>query len=134
MLDKRKVRLMTRTAIYEKQYGDEDFKIGSYYQKDYSSLNTWITIIWITIGYGLICALFFLAWGTSLVEGITLPKLFIVFSIALGAYLALLIVYGIGVSSFYKKKHMQAKRRIKRYLRDISRLEKMTNKKETDRV
>ena len=40
MLDKRKIRLMTRAAIYEKNYGEEDFKISSYYKKDYSSLNT----------------------------------------------------------------------------------------------
>ena len=38
MLDKRKIRLMTRAAIYEKNYGEEDFKISSYYKKDYSSL------------------------------------------------------------------------------------------------
>ena len=51
MLDKRKIRLMTKAAIYEKEYGDEDLKITSYYKKDYSSLNTWITLIWITAGY-----------------------------------------------------------------------------------
>ena len=55
MLDKRKIRLMTRAAIYEKNYGEEDFKISSYYKKDYSSLNTWVTLIWITVGYGLCC-------------------------------------------------------------------------------
>ena len=51
MIDKRKVRLMTRAAIYEKKYGEEDIKITDYYQKDYSSLNTWITLIWITVGF-----------------------------------------------------------------------------------
>ena len=51
MIDKRKVRLMTRAAIYEKRYGEEDIKITGYYQKDYSSLNTWITLIWVTAGF-----------------------------------------------------------------------------------
>ena len=51
MLDKRKIRLMTKMAIYEKEYGEEDIKISGYYKKDYSSLNTWITLIWITVGY-----------------------------------------------------------------------------------
>ena len=63
MLDKRKIRLMTRAAIYEKNYGEEDFKISSYYKKDYSSLNTWVTLIWITVGYGLAVAVLFLGWG-----------------------------------------------------------------------
>ena len=63
MIDKRKVRLMTRAAIYEKRYGEEDIKITGYYQKDYSSLNTWITLIWVTAGFFLLAALMFLAGG-----------------------------------------------------------------------
>ena len=58
MLDQKKIRLMTRAAIYEKENGEEDLKITSYYQKDYSSLNTWITLIWITIGFVLAAGLF----------------------------------------------------------------------------
>ena len=77
MLDKRKIRLMTRAAIYEKNYGEEDFKISSYYKKDYSSLNTWVTLIWITVGYGLAVAVLFLGWGEAAVEGITQSYLFL---------------------------------------------------------
>ena len=117
MLDKRKIRLMTRAAIYEKNYGEEDFKISSYYKKDYSSLNTWVTLIWITVGYGL-------------AEGITLAKLFVFAAVAIGAYVSLLIAYGIGAGSFYKNKHIKAKQRVKKYLRDLSRIEKINNKKE----
>lgn len=130
MIDKRKVRLMTRAAIYEKRYGEEDIKITGYYQKDYSSLNTWITLIWITVGFFLEVALLFLAGGDSLMEGITIMKLLILAAIILGLYLSLLIIYGIGAGSFYRKKHIRAKQRMKRYMRDLSRLEKMNLKKE----
>ena len=95
MLDKRKIRLMTRAAIYEKNYGEEDFKISSYYKKDYSSLNTWVTLIWITVGYGLAVAVLFLGWGEAAMEGITLAKLFVFAAVAIGAYVSLLIAYGI---------------------------------------
>ena len=130
MLDQKKIRLMTRAAIYEKENGEEDLKITSYYQKDYSSLNTWITLIWITIGFVLATGLFFLCGGESLLEGITILKLLILAAVAVGLYLVLLIVYGIGAGTFYKQKHIRAKRRVKRYLRDLSRLEKMNSKKE----
>ena len=123
MLDQKKIRLMTRAAIYEKENGEEDLKITSYYQKDYSSLNTWITLIWITIGFVLAAGLFFLCGGESLLEA----------AVAVGLYLVLLIVYGIGAGTFYKQKHIRAKRRVKRYLRDLSRLEKMNSKKEINR-
>ena len=130
MLDKRKIRLMTRAAIYEKKYGEEDFKISSYYKNDYSSLNTWVTLIWITVGYGLAVAVLFLGWGEAAMEGITLAKLFVFAAVAVGAYVSLLIAYGIGAGSFYKNKHIKAKQRVKKYLRDLSRIEKINNKKE----
>ena len=61
MLDKRKIRLMTKAAVYEKEYGEEDFKITGYYKKDYASLNAWITLIWITAGYVLLGGILFSA-------------------------------------------------------------------------
>lgn len=133
MLDKRKIRLMTRTAIYEKKYGDEDLRITGYYRKDYVSLNIWITLIWITVGYALAAMLFLLCAGDSIMEGITVMKFLILAAAALGFYVVLLIFYGIGAGSFYKRKHTIAKKRVKRYLRDLTRLEKINMKKEINR-
>lgn len=133
MIDKRKVRLMSRAAIYEKRYGEEDIRITGYYQKDYASLNTWITLIWVTVGFLLVTGLLFLAGGESLMEEITFVKLLLLAAIVLCAYLAVLIIYGIGAGSFYRKKHIQAKQRMKKYMRDLSRLERMNLKKERHR-
>lgn len=124
---------MTRAAIYEKEYGEEDLKITSYYKKDYSSLNTWITLIWVTAGYILLGGIIFLCFGESLVEGLTIMRLLFLAAVALALYLALMILYGIGAGNSYSKKHIRAKQRVKKYLRDISRLEKMNKKKEINR-
>ena len=132
MLDKKRIRLMTRTAIYEKNHAEEDIKISTYYKKDYASLNTWITLIWITVGYVLAAGLFLLCTADSVMEGLTIVKLILLAAIALGFYLVLLIVYGIGAGNFYRKKHGRAKHRVKRYYRELSRLEKRY-KKEKDR-
>ena len=51
MLNESKVKLMTRMAMYESKQGEEDFKISSYYKKDYRSFHTFATIIWVTVGY-----------------------------------------------------------------------------------
>lgn len=68
--------------------------------------------------------------GRAAMEGITLAKLFVFAAVAIGAYVSLLIAYGIGAGSFYKNKHIKAKQRVKKYLRDLSRIEKINNKKE----
>ena len=127
MLDKRKIRLMTRAAIYDKTYGEEDMKITGYYQ------NVWITLIWMTVGYGLTAALLFVGCGESLVEGITIARMLIIAAVVLGIYLSLVIIYAIGAGSFYKKRHMQAKQRMKKYMRDLSKMEKINHKKEKNR-
>ena len=128
MLDKRKIRLMTKMAIYEKKYGEEDIKISGYYKKDYSSLNTWITLIWVSAGYLLAAALLVLCGADAILEGLTFLKLLVLIAIAAGAYFALLIIYGIGSGKFYRRKHTQAKQRVKKYYRDMSRLEKIYKK------
>ena len=133
MLDKRKIRLMTRAAIYDKKYGEADQKITGYYRKDYVSFNVWITLIWVTIGYALTAALLFMGCGESIVEGITIPKMLLFVAIAVCIYLSMLIVFAIGAASLYKKRYVQAKQRVKKYMRDLSRIEKMNHKKEKNR-
>ena len=132
MLDKRKIRLMTKMAIYEKKYGEEDIKISGYYKKDYSSLNTWITLIWVSAGYLLAAALLVLCGADAILEVLTFLKLLVLIAIAAGAYFALLIIYGIGSGKFYRRKHTQAKQRVKKYYRDMSRLEKIYKKEYRD--
>ena len=45
-------------ALYEEKYGKEDFKIASYYKKDYVSYQTIFTVIWVTIGYVVLFGVF----------------------------------------------------------------------------
>lgn len=125
MLDKRRIRLMSRMALYEKESAKEDLKISSYYKRDYTSLNTLISIMWITVGYVMAAALIVLCNLDSLLENLTITKMFLIAAIAVAGYLVLVIIYCVFVSSFYADKHNSAKRRVKKYYRDLARLEKM---------
>ena len=61
MLDERKVKLMTRLALYEQTQGREDFKISEYYRKDYAGMHILFSFFWVTIGYVCVVALAVLA-------------------------------------------------------------------------
>ncbi|MCI8835690.1 MAG: hypothetical protein HFH24_10000 [Ruminococcus sp.] len=128
MLDKKRIRLMTKMAIYEKNNINEDLKISSYYKKDYSSLNTLITVLWITIGYGIAAALYAVCNLEKILAELTISKLIFLGGVAVGGYLVLLIIYVICAGSFYKARHNKAKQRVKKYYRDLARLEKMETK------
>lgn len=58
MLNKDKIRIMSRCAMYEKSQGKEDLAINRYYQGDYVRLNTLKTLIGVTIGFILCLGLY----------------------------------------------------------------------------
>lgn len=125
MLDKNRIKLMTRMARYEKNAAPEDLKISTYYRKDYVSLNTLITALWATVGYALTAALIVAVNMETLLENLTMQKLMFLAAVAVGAYLVVLVIYCICAGSFYSSKHKKAKLRMKRYYRDLSRLGKI---------
>ena len=54
MVNKRKVRLMSRTAMYEKHEGNSDLPKAAFYKSDYVAVKMWCTAIAVTIAYILI--------------------------------------------------------------------------------
>ena len=103
MLDERKVKLMTKLALYEETHGKEDFKISSYYRKDYASLHVIYAFLSVSVGY--ICLLIILA-----------------------GYVGVVIVYCGIASHIYNEKHKKARKRVKRYNHNLIQLLKMYEK------
>lgn len=128
MLNESRVKLMARMAAYESTQGKEDQKISSYHKKDYTSFNTLITIIWITVGYVILAGLIMIGYMDLIMAEFTMTRIIMIGGIAVGIYLALIIIYGIGSSNFYKKRYKLAKKRMKQYYRDLSRLGKLYEK------
>lgn len=125
MLDKNRIRLMSKMALYEKTLAPDDLKISSYYKKDYTSVNTLLTAIWITFGYVLLAGLVFVCGMDAFMKNLTIQKMVVMGSVLLGTYLVLLVVYCVCAGSIYRTRHNQAKQRVKMYYRDLSRLGKL---------
>lgn len=124
MIDKDRVRLMTKMAKYENTKAKEDLKIVEYYKKDYASFRTWITAISITIGFALILGLLFFLMPDLFLQNLTLKKLFYIASIIVITYILILVTYCVYASGFFKAKYDGAHRRVKRYYRELSLLRK----------
>ena len=125
MLDVKRIRLMARMAQYEKNDIRKDMKISTYYKKDYVSLNTLITLLWRTVGYGILAALHAVCFMDELMENLTITKVTYLGVGVGGGYIALLIIYIICANVFYRGRHNRAKQRVRKYYRDLSRLGKM---------
>lgn len=128
MISEERVRIMTKMSLYESKLGEQDLKISNYYKKDYVSLHTLITVLWVTVGYALMAVLVVLSNFDALMADLTMMKMILLVIGAFGGYLVVVIAYIIGANMFYKKKHNGAKRRVKQYYRDLTRLRKIYNK------
>ena len=128
MLNENRIRLMFRMASYEEKQGQEDLKISTYYRKDYTSMKTLATILWITFGYGLLILLLVIGFMDMLMKNMTLTQIFVIGAAVVIGYVVLLFLDGFCSSQFYRKKYNCAKKRMRRYYRDLGRLEKFGKK------
>ena len=125
MLDTNRIRLMARMTAYENSRIREDQKISSYYRRDYISLNTLITALWITVGY-ILCAGLYVALNLDdLLENITINTVITLLATGVAIYIVVIIIYCACAANFYGAKHNRAKHRVKRYYLDLAHLEKI---------
>ncbi|WP_058486491.1 hypothetical protein [Defluviitalea phaphyphila] len=134
MIDEEKIKLMTKLAIYEKNYGTEDKKINKYYKSDYIYIKNWWTRISVLIVSLLIVGL--ILFHKMFVEKIDIFSIdYKTYGIGLGSIIiVLLIFYSILSKSIYEKKYMEAEKRIKRYLNILNQLEEHAPLKKQEEV
>ena len=128
MLDKRKVEIMTRIAFYEQTEGKEDFKVSEYYRRDYASLHTICSVLWVTIGYLCLVGILVLIWLDELLSNMSNTLIVMLIGMVVLGYVSLVIVYAIITNHIYNEKHKDARQRVKKYNHDLTRLLKMYEK------
>jgi len=132
MLDERRVRRMAKLASYEAKEGKEDIDISAYYKKDYVSMNTWKSVLWVTTGYLFIVMLVMISSLEQLMESITITSLILIAVAVLVGYVLSLIIY-LNVSKyFYRKQHDEARERVKEYCHGLLMLEKLYEKENVE--
>ena len=128
MLDQRKIELMTRLAFYEQTEGKKDFKVSEFYRKDYTSLHTICSVLWVTVGYLCVIGIVILMVLEYLLENMSNGVIVMLGGMILLGYVALIIIYAIITSHIYDEKHKEARQRVKKYNHDLTRLLRMYEK------
>ena len=128
MLDERKVKLMTKLALYEETHGKEDFKISSYYRKVYASLHVIYAFLSVSVGYVCLVGVLLLAGVENIMGNLSNGLIIFLFLIILAGYVGVVIVYCGIASHIYNEKHKKARKRVKRYNHNLIQLLKMYEK------
>ena len=122
MVNMRKVRLMTKLAIYEKKEGKEDIKLGKYFRRDYVRLKVLHNIVAVTLGYILVLAMIIAYQMEYLIkEAVTLDYVGIGKTI-LGVYVIVVTVYIMAAMVGYGLYYDYSRKKLSKYFRMLRRL------------
>lgn len=125
MLNNRKVRLMTKLAIYEKKDGKEDIKLAKYYKSDYARLQMLKTAVAVTIAFlclvavGVIYKMEFILNNALDIDYAMLGRK------VLGIYLGVLSIYMILTALGYSMKYKASRKKLAKYFRMLRKLNHM---------
>ena len=122
MLNNHKIRLMTKLAIYEKEDGKEDIRLGKYYRVDYVRYQLLKTIVAVTCGYLILVLLTILYNMDYLIAEAVKLDYAAIGRTMLGIYLVLLLAFsGIAVLG-YTIKYNRSRKKLAKYYRMLKRL------------
>jgi len=122
MVNMRKVRLMTKLAIYEKKEGKEDIKLGKYFRRDYVRLKLLNNIVAVTIGYILVLAMIIAYRMEYLIkEAVNLDYIGMGKTI-LGIYIIVITVYVMAAIVGYGLYYDYSRKKLGKYFRMLRRL------------
>ena len=125
MLDKEKIRIMARCAIYEKGQGKDDLRVNKYYQGDYVRLNVLKSLLGVTVGFILCLGLYMATRAEYYMKHIMNMDIMGLAMSILKLYVLVLIVFGVISILFYMWKYADCGHRIRGYYKDLKTLEKI---------
>ena len=130
MLNLEKIRTMNKLAIYEKTEGRKYIPVSKYYRSDYIGLALIKNFFLVTIGYVLIIAAVGVYFSDYLMENIHKMDLVQTGTRILTGYVAALVVFSVLTYILYSVRYHKAKKSVRGYYQELTKLEKMYNREE----
>lgn len=128
MLNNQKIRLMTRLAIYEKKHKITKNGIAKNFKTDYVTFGILKTIFAVTLAFILGVIMFVLCNAQEFMEKINSLDYGALGRTLFGYYCMLLGVYIVIAIIVYCVKYDHAKVEVKKYLNNLKKLEKISEK------
>ena len=124
MLNEEKIKIMNKLAMYEQGEGKKYLPVSRYYRSDYIGLAMIKNFFLITIGYVLVLAGIAAYFGEYLVDNIHKMNLVALGIEAVVGYIVVLVLFSVLTYIQYSVKYYRAKKSVKAYYEDLTRLAK----------
>ena len=130
MVNEEKVKIMNRLAMYEHGEGRKYLPVSRFYRSDYIGLALLKNLFLVTIGYVLGLAGVAAYFSEYLMDNVNKIDLVAVGVYIVVGYLIILIVYSVLTYIQYSVKYSRAKKSVREYYQDLTRLEKIYGREE----
>ena len=130
MLNLEKVKLMNHLAMYENNAGKTYLPISKFYRSDYIGMALIKNFFLVTIGYLLLVAVIFAYFAEFLLNSIHKMNLVTLGAELIIGYLVVLAVYTVLTYVQYSVRYHRAKKSVKQYYIQLTKLERMYGKNE----
>lgn len=130
MLNEEKVKIMNKLALYEKGEGKKYLPVSKYYRSDFIGLALIKNFFLVTIGYGLVVLAAAAYFSDYLLNNIHKMNLVNLGISILAGYLIALVAYSLLTYIQYSVKYHRAKKSVKKYYEDLTRLDKIYGREE----
>lgn len=122
MLNEKKIRLMTKLALFEEKEGKEELKLDRYYRIDYIRYQVLKSIVCLTVGYLLILMLILLYQSEHILDTLPLLDYKTIGIYVLIIYLFLVVFYSFitGIVSYFR--YDRARKKMRSYKKNLKAL------------
>lgn len=134
MVDKEKVKLMTKLAVFEKKHGSDEIKMGKYYKHDYLGLKLIGTIFSATLGFALIYALYLVMNSEVFIESLTSLDLVSFLVNILIAYVCFLAAFLVLTYLLYSYRFTKGRESLKQYNMELKQLTRLLKKEKKEKL
>ncbi|MCR5210560.1 MAG: hypothetical protein K6C99_10150 [Lachnospiraceae bacterium] len=128
MLNESRIKLMTRMAAYESNEGKKNMAIGTFFHGDYISKEVIKSIIYGTVAYFVVVALYIVYDFEKFMTDIYNMDLMQFGKVLLKRYIILIVVYSLITIVVYAVRHRKARKNLRIYYNNLRRLNSMYRK------
>ncbi len=122
MLNNKKIRIMTKLALYEQNEGKEDIKLGKYYKTDYVRLQVLKTVVCVTIAYLLILLMIGMYKAEYIISKLVTFNFVRIGQYLLGFYIMIMAVFITGSIIGYSLKYDNSRKSLSKYYKSLKKL------------
>ena len=122
MLNNKKIRTMTKLALYEQMDGKEDIRMGKYYKTDYVRLQVLKTVVNVTVGYILILILIGMYKAEYIISNLVTFDFVRIGQYILGFYIMIMAVFVTGSILGYSLKYDKSRKDLSKYYKSLKKL------------